>query len=261
MNTFLAKKFLEYKLKAKDEHSVHSPFVFDLYCNVIRNKDRYYAYDELKKIRDALEENETELEIEDLGAGSKHFSAAVRKVSAIAQHGVTKEKYSSLLFRLAEAFQSKTILELGTSIGLNTLYLASANKNSKVITFEGSHPLCNFAQSLFKSRSFKNIELVEGNFDETFSKKLNTLENIDLLFIDGNHRKVPTLNYFKAALQKTHNDSIIILDDIYWSSEMEETWNEIKELPEVKITIDLFQFGIVFFRKEHKQKENYILKF
>ncbi len=261
MNTFLAKKFLGYKLKAKDEHSIHSPFVFDLYCNVIRNEENYYAFDELKKIREALHNNDTELEIEDFGAGSKHFTTKTRKVSEISRHSVSQEKYSRLLFRLAEHFQCKTVLELGTSIGLNTLYFASADKKAKVISFEGSSSLCKFAGSLFKANSFKNIEVVEGNFDTTFGKRLNHLENFDLLFIDGNHRKLPTLEYFKIALSKIHNNSIIVLDDIYWSSEMEEAWIEIKKMPDVKVTIDLFQFGLVFFREEHKQKEDYVLKF
>jgi predicted O-methyltransferase YrrM len=174
---------------------------------------------------------------------------------------VSKEKYSRLLFRLCDAFRCKTIIELGTSIGLNTLYLAAANKNAQVYTLEGSSSLCGFAKKLFQVRKQKNIELIEGNFDSTFENALNKIDQLDFLFLDGNHKKEPTLHYFNQALSKIHNDSLIVLDDIYWSEEMEQAWTNIKSNPRVTMTIDLFQVGLVFFRSENKIKENFILKF
>jgi predicted O-methyltransferase YrrM len=261
VNTFLAKKYLDYKLKAKNEHSIHSPFVFELYCNAIKNDSLYYVFNDLKKLRHGLEADNTVLTIEDLGAGSKHFKDGKRKVSDIAKHGITSEKNSRLLFRLVEYFHPENIVELGTSLGVNTLYLASPSLKSKVTTLEGSKSLCEFAGNLFRQRKQKNIEVVEGNFDKTFAEVIKKIKRLDFLFIDGNHKKNPTLNYFETALQKIHNDSVFVMDDIYWSEEMESAWQEIKKHPRVTLTIDLFQFGIVFFRSEHKVKEHFVLRF
>ncbi|MBC7862422.1 MAG: class I SAM-dependent methyltransferase [Bacteroidia bacterium] len=261
MNTFLAKKLLEFKLKAKDEHSIHSPFVFDLYCNVIKNEENYYAYDQLAKIRNELQKNNQTIAIEDLGAGSKHFKDGTRKIKDIARHGITSEKHSRLLFRLIDFFNCKTIIELGTSIGLNTLYLAAPSSKAKVFTLEGSKSLCNFSSDLFKKNKFKNIELIEGNFDETLKKTIEKIPSLDFLFIDGNHRMEPTISYFETALSKSHNDTVFVLDDIYWSEEMESAWRKIKDHPQVTLTIDLFQFGLVFFRKEILEREHFVLRF
>lgn len=260
MNTFLAQKYFEYKLKAKNEHSIHSPFVFELYCCAIKDDDNYYILDKLKKTRSQLEAMQSFLTVEDFGAGSKHFITEKRKISEIAKHGTTSEKYSRLLFRLTEYFNAEYIVELGTSVGLNALYLAAASSKSKVLTLEGSSELCKFAKKLCIAENRKNIQVIEGDFNLTFSNILKTIPKLDFLFIDGNHRKEPTLNYFEEALQKNHNDSVFVFDDIYWSKEMFEAWQEIKSHSKVTLSIDLFQFGIVFFRREHLTKEHFILK-
>jgi predicted O-methyltransferase YrrM len=78
---------------------------------------------------------------------------------------------------------------------------------------------------------------------------LNSLPKLDLVFFDGNHQKVPTLDYFHHCLTKAHENSIFIFDDIHWSSEMDEAWQQIQGHEQVSLTIDLFQFGLVFFRK------------
>jgi len=83
---------------------------------------------------------------------------------------------------------------------------------------------------------------------------------IDLVYFDGNHQKEPTLNYFHTCLQKAHKNSLFIFDDIHWSDGMEEAWEQIKKHDRVHLTIDLFQFGIVFFEKE-MPKQHFILKF
>jgi predicted O-methyltransferase YrrM len=261
VNTYLAKKYLEYKLKAKDEHSIHSPFVFDLYCSIIKATENYYVFDRLKAIRSALLQDKTELQIEDFGAGSKHFKDGKRSVQSIARHGITPENYSKLLFRLVEAFKCEYILELGTSLGLNTLYLAAPSSQTQVSTFEGSGALCEFSKKLFAREKFRNIKIIAGNFDDTFDPGLKKIPRVDLLFIDGNHRFEPTLNYFLAAVPKIHNDSIVVLDDIYWSDEMQQAWQKIKQHESVRCTIDLFQFGLIFFRKEFMEREHFILKF
>lgn len=249
MNLFLAKKYLTYKLQAKTKHAAHSPFVYDFITLILEDKHEYYAFKELRKLRLEYLKNNSIIEVTDFGAGSKVFKTNKRRISDIALHGISKEKYAKLLFRLVNYFEPNTIVELGTSIGLSTLYMNAAKKNAALHTFEGCENLCAFAQKSFNQFEANSILLHQGNFNTTFPEILTSLKTIDLLYIDGNHSEEPTLNYFNLALEKANNNSVFIFDDIHWSVGMEKAWNKIKSHPQVTLSFDLFQYGIVFFRR------------
>jgi predicted O-methyltransferase YrrM len=158
-------------------------------------------------------------------------------------------------------FQPQIIIELGTSLGITTSYLSLAKPDSKIFTFEGARKIANVATENFKALEITDIRLIEGNFDYTLPAVLYQLSTIDFAFMDGNHRYDPTLSYFNQLLGKTNNNSIIVLDDIHWSAEMEQAWEAIKEHPAVHCTIDLFFLGIVLFRQEFKEKQHFTIRF
>ena len=251
-------KYFKYLLSAKTPHGIHSPFVFELVNKVINKKGSYYAYEKIEKLRRKLLVSSKEIEVTDFGTGK----SGKRTINEIAERSLKSKKYGQLLFRLVNHFKPTTILELGTSLGISTSYLACANPNAKVITIEGCPNISNEAKNNFESLGLKNIETVVGNFDIILSAVLCRLPTADcqLVFFDGNHKKIPTLNYFSQCLEYAHNDSIFVFDDIHWSDEMEEAWEEIKSNPLVTVTIDLFFLGLVFFRKE-QAKENFIVRF
>jgi predicted O-methyltransferase YrrM len=255
-------KYSNYLLRAKTAHGVHSPFVFKLIHELIETEDtNYYQFKELNELRKELLNDQTELQVTDLGAGSKIFKEGKRKISEIAKVGISKKKFSELLFKLVNFCDAKTIVELGTSIGLNALYFAKANSKSNVYSIEGCKELSKFASQLAKKEKAGNINFIVGNFDDEFPKLLNRIPNLDLLFVDGNHRYQPTISYFKMALEKKSSSSVLIFDDIHWSEEMEKAWDEIKSHSEVTLTIDLFFVGLVFFRTEQKEKQHFVLKY
>lgn len=235
-------------------HNVHSPLAYTLCEEVFYNQSVFYDFEKFKKIRKELLENETEITVEDFGAGSKTFSGNKRKINSIAKNGVSSKKQSELLYRLINFTNSRTVIELGTSIGLNTLYLGLANKNAKVYTIEGSNTLSEFASQLANKNSVSNIQFICGKFDEKLPEVLGLLNTIDILYIDGNHTYEATLRYFNMALSKIHNETVFVLDDIYWSKGMTKAWNEIKNDPKVTMSIDTFHLGFLFFRNEIKEK-------
>ena len=250
-------KYLKYWFSAKTAHGIHSPFVFQLYNEVINTKGNYYSFDKIEQLRKKLLLSQKEIDVTDLGTGK----SGKRTVSEITKRSLRSAKYGQLLFRLAYYFKPNTILELGTSLGITTSYLAFANPSSKVITIEGCPNISSEAKNCFQSLGLNNIETVVGNFDSVLGSRLKTQDSrLDFVFFDGNHKKNPTLNYFNQCLSHSTNDSVFIFDDIYWSDEMEDVWEEIKSHPKVTVTIDLFFLGIVFFRKE-QAKENFILRF
>lgn len=257
---FTARSLLRYLLKSKTKYYIHSPFVFQFINEVLNDKRSYYCYSEIEVLRMLLRQSAEEIELIDMGAGMSGQKNKKVAVSQIAKNSLKSKKYAQLLFRIVNYYNCKNILELGTSLGLTTLYLSSADTNSKVVTLEGNPASAKIAQENFQRHPARNIRLTEGNFNDTLPKVLAEFEKLDFVFFDGNHRKEPTLNYFTHCLSKVHNDSVFVFDDIYWSEEMGEAWNDIKSHPAVTLTIDLFQLGIVFFRKENS-KEHFSLYF
>jgi len=263
----LAKKYIQYFLRASNGkgHGVHSPFVFDFISKILNDKQSYPCYKTIENIRSELLKNETVLEIEDFGAGSRTHVTNKRSISSIAHAALKPKKYSRLLFRIIQHYQSKNILELGTCLGITTSYLANGNAAAQVFTMEGAQQIAQVANENFEKLSLKNIRLIQGNFDETLPHLVYRFteenKNLDFVFVDGNHRQEPTLRYFHELLPVLNDYSIVAFDDIHWSEGMENAWNEIIQHPAVTLSIDLFFIGFVFFRKEQKAKQHFTIRF
>lgn len=257
---YLLYNYLIYSIKSVNQHGVHSPFVFDLLTGTIYNRENFYAYKELERMRTEMLLSDKKIQCLDFGAGSLVQKKGSKKLKQIVLSAAKSPKYAQLLFRLTDHFQPSVIIELGTSAGISTAYMASASSRAKLITIEGCPEIAEIAEQNFKKLGLSNIKQLIGNFDEILPEVLKDTEKLDLVFFDGNHRKEPTLNYFKQCLEKAVDKSIFIFDDIYWSAEMKEAWEEIKKDEKVTVTLDLFYFGIVFFRKE-QAKEHFMIRY
>lgn len=260
-NLFQLKTYITYWLDAVDEHSLHSPFLFDLYTKIIKAESE--GIFEIEKLRAKLLKITSEIEVVDLGAGSKHASSAKRAINEIAHHSLSDQRFSLLYLRMIHHIDARNIIELGTSLGINTLYLAQ-KKNARVYTFEGSESIAAVALDTFSFAAAENIELIKGNIDSTLYSNLSRMPKIDLAFMDANHRYTATMKYFNWLLMKIHHKSVIILDDIHDTPEMEKAWNEIRKHELVYTSIDLYRCGIVFFdpslNKQHVVLQFKILK-
>jgi predicted O-methyltransferase YrrM len=260
---FQIKSYLKFLWKSKNEHGVHSPFVFNLLTKCFYDKKSKPEYSILKNYRKSLLENKNFIEVTDFGAGSKVFKSNRRQISKIAKTAGISPKRAELLFRVTNYFQPKNILEIGTSLGLATSALALGNTNATVITLEGCPETANQGQLQFQKFNFNNVDLVISEFEiylQDIKLKLETeTKNFDLIYFDGNHSKKATLAYFELLLITITNESVWIFDDIHWSREMEEAWEIIKKHPKVTVTIDTFQWGFVFFRYE-QEKEHFVIR-
>ena len=259
----LAKKYLHYFLTASNGkgYGIHSPFVFDFITNVLSDKKKYLYYDAIEKVRNDLLHDNSMIEVEDFGAGSSVISSNKRAVKNITRSSLKNKKFGQLFFRIVNYYKPETIIELGTSLGITTAYLASANHFPTVYSLEGANNIISIAQDTFHHLGLKNIELIKGNFDETLPGLLSKIEKVDLAFVDGNHRKEPTFQYFNMLLEKSKERSIFIFDDIHWSAGMEEAWKKIQHHPAVTLTIDLFFVSLVFFNKDFKARQHFTIRF
>ncbi|NHN25133.1 class I SAM-dependent methyltransferase [Flavobacterium jejuense] len=257
---FQIKSYFKFLLNSKNEHGVHSPFIYDLVTKCFHNKTNYPEYSILKSYRKTLLENKNTIEVTDFGAGSRVFKSNTRQISKIAKTAGISPKNAKLLFRIVTYFQPKNILEIGTSLGLATSSLSLGAKNSKITTLEGCPNTLSVAKNHLKNSTIKteNIEFITTEFIQYLSTYNTQPTTYNFIYFDGNHSKKATLAYFELLLPTTNNETVWIFDDIHWSKDMEEAWEIIKNHPKVKVTIDTFQWGIVFFRQE-QIKEHFII--
>lgn len=250
-------RYFVYLLKSKKQ--TQSPFVNNLFNEVINTDKHYYAFDEIEGIRTALKNNQSTIQITDFGAGSRINKSNTRKISDLAKNSAKAPKVGQTMFRLINHFKPKNMLELGTSLGISGCYQIGGNRSGNFHTMEGCPETAKVAAKVFKSFKAENAKIIVGDFKKTLPATIDNLESLDYVFFDGNHQKEPTIEYFEKCLAKANNNSLFIFDDIHWSKGMEEAWDEIKKHPNVTVTIDLFWIGLVFFDQK-ETKENYILK-
>ena len=256
---FQIKSYLKFLWLSKNEHAVHSPFVFTLITKCFYDKKSKHEYLVLKKYRKSLLENKSTIEVTDFGAGSKVFKSNSREISKIAETAGISSKRAELLFRVTNYFQPKHILEIGTSLGLATAALSLGNKNSEITTLEGCENTIGIAKNQLQTINRSTVKFINTEFSAYLKNTKLKSQFFDLIYFDGNHQKQATLDYFEALLPTITNDTVWIFDDIHWSKEMEEAWKIIQKHPKVTVTIDTFQWGFVFFRRE-QPKEHFIIR-
>ena len=255
-------RYIRHQIKARSKYDLHSPFVFEVYSKILNDKSFNGKFVAIEKLRSQLLKDKSYINMTDFGttAGKEPSRQNIVPVKMVIKKFCTKPSYGRFLFRMAQYFRPAVMVELGTSLGMSTAYLALGNLQGRITTIEGCRETAAMARKNISLLGLTNVDQITGPFEKILPGLLENLGKVDLFFIDGNHRKEPSLRYFYQCLQHVHDDSVFILDDIHWSKDMEESWEVIKSHPSVTITIDLFRMGVVFF-KEGLSKEDFILRF
>jgi len=251
---FQASAWIRYKFSGKNLHGLHSPFVYRWYQNLIDTEKEYYCFSRLRDLRNEMQLDTSKINIVDFGAGSSMMNSKSKKISQILSHSVKGEQAAQRLFKMVDMAQPKIVLELGTSLGITTAYLASACVNAKVYTLEGSPELYDLARKNHLKLGLKNIVGLQGEFESNLNLLLSQNEPIDFVFLDGNHQMEATLNYWKMLLPKLGTQAVVVFDDIHWSEGMERAWQSIVKSSQVSISIDLYDMGVVFLNKEFEKQ-------
>ncbi len=250
-------RYTQYARRAQTLLRLHSPFVYALSQEAIKDKRHYYAFDDISFIRKEMSKSDQQIRVVDYGAGSQRMTnqaGAQRPISKIAKTAGIPEKYGKLLYRLVKHLQPKTMLELGTSFGLGTMYLSSPDRSATMHTIEGCPSTAQLAQLNCMALDLDNVQVHNGPFKNVLPTVLKSIDRLDLAFIDGDHKGISTWEYFEQCYAKAHNDSCFIFDDINWSSDMWNCWQRIANDPRVTVAVDLYRMGFVFFRKEQAKE-------
>ncbi|MEZ4910347.1 MAG: class I SAM-dependent methyltransferase [Saprospiraceae bacterium] len=242
--------FFKYYNKASTVYGIHSPFVYDFIVNILDTSKEYYAYKNLEAARWKLMQSNKTIMVDDFGAGSQVLQHKVkeRKVKDIAKSALSSKNKCRILFQLINHYSAKEILELGTSLGLSSGYMAASVPSGKITTLEGSAEIAKIAAETHKSLGSQNIKIIQGNFINTLHQVLH--QQFDVIFIDGHHEYSAVMTYFEALKPTFKSTTIVIIDDIYWSEGMEKAWHELKNTEGVTVSIDVFEVGILFFNPQ-----------
>jgi len=256
-------RYIKYKLTSRHKkgYGIHSPFVYGLIRNIFMNKNKIKDYTLIENYIQEVKSSQLKINVNDLGAGSRKLNTRQRRISSIAKTAGTKQKYGKLLYRFAKEYGKNDIVELGTSLGIGTMYLALGSGMANIHTLEGCTETYSYAKQSIEKKGITNVSFYNTEFEEGLELLLEDQKIIpDLIFIDGNHRYEKTLQYFNYIKKYIHNDTIIIFDDINWSEDMHNAWKEIQQDKKVSVSIDIFQWGIVSCRKE-QTKQHFVIKF
>ncbi len=229
---------------------IHSPYLFYIVHYLLRDTNSYYCFDAIERRREMLLACEDKIEVVDYGsAGTPEGLQVSRCVKDIARGHLECAEMGQLLFRITtymghEQKRPLEILELGTSLGITTSYLASASSANHVVTLEGSESIVTIARKQWKTLKLTNIECVTGNIDDTLSRSAG--DKLDLVYVDANHTFEATKRYVDFLLPRMTSKGIIVVDDIHYSPEMERAWRLLQADKRVSTSIDVYHAGLLF---------------
>ena len=252
-------EFIKHYIFGGNEHGLHSPFVYELYTKTIQNNE-FPHYDQLEQHYFELISDHHLITNKNPGAGASLHKELRVPIKRLAKHSIKSLPWRQLICRLIEERKPNVIIELGTSFGITTAYIATTCPNAKIYTFEANPTLIELSKDFFKMTGITNIEIIEGNIDETLPLFLQAHPHIDVAYIDANHRFAPTIKYVERIMECVSWKGLIIMDDIYWSYPMTKAWKAISAKKTITVSIDLWQIGLLYFHTG-QVKENFKLRF
>ncbi len=247
-------KYVEHQfyLRYQKGRHIHSPYLFEFIHEVVFNASKQLVPAEIREVHRELRHDRSRIPVgtQDPGAGSKVSSSKNRSVGSFVRRASVPRKYGALLYRITRWFKPETIIELGTGLGVSTLYLASGSQQTPLHTIEGNPERANFSMGVIKRIELNSVKVHRGGFEEKLNELRPDLKERFVAFVDGDHRYEPTVANVKNLVSLAGDEALIIMDDIYWSKGMYRAWKEVISWPEVRMSVDLYHLGILLLRKD-----------
>ena len=254
MFLFRLKNYLKYRSKAVGPHALHSPFLFDLYNQVIKPSKKF-RYENVERLRDELSNDHRVIDLFDLKTQINYR----KTVSSIAKTSLSQPRFSAFLNLLIDFLQVSRVLETGTSLGINSLYMAGSESVGRVSTIEASPIISSIAKEQFAKLLQHKIETTTGTIQDVFESVV-VRDSPQLCFIDADHRSEAVRFCIDTLMTHVPEIKCIVVHDIYWSEDMLDGWQQIVSDDRFPLTVDLFQAGLIFPNLE-MPKQHFTLRF
>ncbi len=253
MTRFFQQLFLQLHFwsQAQTLYKIHSPFVFQLALNCLENTQIPADLIAIEKLRQRWMRSKTQFYFEDLGTGKPRWIT----IGKCAQQMSIPLFYGHFLFHLIQYLKPRTILELGTNLGISTLYCAFAAPKANITTVEGDYILTTIAKANFQKMNVdKRIQIIHSDFT-TFLKQNRS--SFDFIFLDGHHDGKATYRYALQLFTFLTPQGVLLIDDIHWSCAMFKTFHRLSQKAQVAIRFD--RMGLLF-PKRAQAKQTFILR-
>jgi predicted O-methyltransferase YrrM len=161
---------------------------------------------------------------------------------------VSKPSKARRLYRLVRDLEPGRVLEMGSSFGISTAYLAAAldaNGRGDLIALEGAPSIAEIAAEGLTELGLDRARIVPGRFADTLHEAWADGTALDLVFVDGHHDGPATIEYFERLLPHTSSGAVLVFDDIRWSDSMLDAWERIAADPRCAEVIDADRIGAV----------------
>lgn len=244
---------------ARTKFDVHSPYISALILALKKplSQDQYANIQIVETERKKLLADHSKITLEPMGAGSRLKENNEITVRELASRSLSTPRQCLMYFKLINWLKPTTLLELGTSLGVSTLYHHLAAPDAHLISIEGRGPVHRIARKIIDRNQVRgNIELLEGLFDDHLERVLTSIGKVDYVFIDGDHKGSSLIRYIRQILSYLDDESVIVVHDVYWSDDMLKAWKEIIDWPEVKASLDTYEMGILLFNRSILHKQN-----
>ncbi|MCH9664098.1 MAG: class I SAM-dependent methyltransferase [Gammaproteobacteria bacterium] len=234
--------------------------------------DEASHFDALEARRAELEASEENISYFDFGAATRDATQTPEEMYAGVERSRTvghlcrrtSKPYRSamLLHKLLRKTKPQTCLELGTCLGISACYQAAAlelNGEGRLITMEGAEPVAALAQQTIDKLGHDRVSIVVGRFQDTLDGVLKSDSPFDYAFVDGHHEGPATIDYCNRIFQVLTDEAVVVMDDIRWSDSMLDSWHEMKQHPNVEVSIDLADIGILLVSKTPQPARHYLI--
>ena len=230
------------RFRSRKGFGVHSPFVYNLITKVVEEKAPFYAFEEIENFRKKLLNESNELSI-------------------ITAKETQSPNFGAFLFRLMNFFRCKSVLQVGCSTGVMSLYLASVSRTQGEYFFLEERSILQEAETFAMAQHLQKVHFVTGNYEENLQNIKTNFPKMELIFIN----QLPDSMEIEKGLtwvEDFRDQKTIVLVNSIKKKKMKALWNRLKNLPQARTTIDLRALGIVFFdgklpKRHYKTHFNY----
>ncbi len=246
-------KYLSYLFHAKHRKGfgIHSPFVFYLVTMVIEEKLPYYRFVQIENLRTLLTKTKKKIKENRNGVEKE------RRISEFVYESSFSPSYDQLLFRLVNFFKPKNVVEIGDSVGITTLYLATSDTRRPTYTIGESKDLADFAHTTFGKVGLQNIIQLAGSVEEKLPVVLSKEKNVDFVYF-GRQASVEAMQKSLSLLSSCFTGKTVLLMSDIWKDDRKKLWESVKKQGGGRVSIDMFHYGILIYN-EDLQCENYNL--
>lgn len=249
---FRIKALGHHLLRSVSRYRIHSPYIYSLITKGLKSSLSPEASLSMRQLKKNIH-GVPPFTSEDAGTGVNRTLGGPQLLKMGISH-----PYGKMLYGISKHLKPNNILEIGTSAGISAAYMALGNPHAKIKTVEACKNKALIAKDLMEKNNFHNVSVIYGYGNEVLDQLAKENYKAQMVYVDADHSWEGTVGFFHQLTRLTTRESIIILDDIYWSADMQRAWKHITNQKQVTLSLATMRLGMVFFHPKRTKQQLYL---